>query len=218
MHRTLAAITGLAIAVLAILAGPALTQTPATQTQAPQAKPADGTEIATFGGGCFWCVESDFDKVEGVLSTMSGFMCGTIPNPSYKQVTAGGTGHVEVVQITFDPKKVSYEKLVDYFWRHVDAYDAGGQFCDRGDSYVTAIFAHTPQQKQVATASKAALEKNGPLQQPVATTIRDAGPFTAAEEYHQDYYKKNPIRYSYYRSGCGRDARVEAIWGKKATQ
>ncbi len=213
MHRTLAAIAGVALTALAILAGPAL-----TQTASPQAKPADGTEIATFAGGCFWCVESDFDKVEGVLSTVSGFMGGTTANPSYRQVTSGGTGHIEVVQITFDPKKVPYTKLVDYFWRHVDAYDAGGQFCDRGDSYVTAIFAHTPEQKKIAMASKEALEKSGPLKQPVVTTIRDAGPFTAAEEYHQDYYKKNPIRYNYYRAGCGRDARVEAIWGKKATQ
>ena len=212
MHRTLAAIAGVAIAVFAIFAGPAL-----TQTSAPLVKPEDATEVATFAGGCFWCVESDFDKVDGVLSTVSGFMGGTTANPSYKQVTSGGTGHIEVVQITFDPKKVTYAKLVDYFWRHVDAYDAGGQFCDRGDSYVTAIFAHTPEQKTLATASKEALEKGGPLKQPVATLIRDAGPFTPAEDYHQDYYKKNPIRYNYYRAGCGRDARVEAIWGKKAT-
>ncbi len=212
MHRTLAVIAGLAIAALAIFAGPAL-----TQTSAPQIKPAEGSEVATFAGGCFWCVESDFDKVDGVLSTVSGFMGGTTANPSYKQVTAGNTGHLEVVQITFDPKTVSYAKLVDYFWRHVDAYDAGGQFCDRGDSYATAIFTHTPEQKKIATASKAALEKNGPLKQPIATTLRDAGPFTPAEEYHQDYYKKNPIRYNYYRAGCGRDARIEVIWGKKAT-
>ena len=213
MHRTLAALAGAVLVAVAVLASPALTQTPG-----PQAKPAEGTEVATFAGGCFWCVEADFDKVGGVLSTVSGFMGGTTPNPTYKQVTAGGTGHIEVVQVMFDPKQVTYEKLVDYFWRHVDAYDAGGQFCDRGDSYVTAIFAHTPEQKKVALASKEALEKNGLLKQPVVTAIRDAGPFTAAEDYHQDYSKKNPIRYNYYRAGCGRDARIEAIWGKKATQ
>ena len=213
MHRIFAALAGAILVAITVLAGPASTQTPV-----PQAKPAEGTELATFAGGCFWCVEADFDKVDGVLSTVSGFMGGTTTNPTYKQVSAGGTGHIEVVQITFDPKKVSYEKLVDYFWRHVDPYDAGGQFCDRGDSYATAIFAHSPGQKTIALAAKEQLAKNGPLKQPVATGIRDAGPFTAAEDYHQDYYKKNPIRYAYYRSGCGRDARLEQIWGKKATQ
>ena len=188
------------------------------RAQAPAAKPAVATEIATFAGGCFWCVESDFDKVEGVISTISGFMGGKTANPSYNQVTAGGTGHLEVVQITFDPKKVSYQKLVDFFWRHIDPYDAGGQFCDRGDSYRTAIFAHSPEQKKVAVASKEVLDKSGPLKQPIVTEIRDSGPFTAAEDYHQDFYNKSSVRYKYYRYACGRDARVEAIWGKKATQ
>jgi len=174
------------------------------------------TEVATFAGGCFWCVESDFDKVDGVVSTISGFMGGTTPHPSYKQVTAGGTGHREVVQITFDPAKVSYAQLVEHFWRTIDPYDAGGQFCDRGESYTTAIFTHSPEQKRIAEASKAALEKSGPLKQPIATVIRDAGPFTAAEDYHQNFYRTNPVHYKFYRYGCGRDQRVEAIWGKKA--
>ena len=185
--------------------------------QAPgaAAKPTS-TEIATFAGGCFWCVESDFDKVDGVISTVSGFMGGKTPNPSYKDVTAGGTGHLEVVQITFDPAKVTYQKLVDHFWRTIDPYDAGGQFCDRGESYTTAIFTHTPEQKMVAEASKEALTKSGPLKQPIATQIRDASAFTAAEDYHQDFYVKNPARYKFYRFGCGRDQRLAELWGKKA--
>ena len=211
MLRSIGAFLGAALAALAILAGPVM-------AQSPSPKPADGSEVATFAGGCFWCLESDFDKVEGVLSTISGFMGGKTATPTYSQVTAGGTGHLEVVQITFDPKKVSYQKLVDYFWHHIDPYDAGGQFCDRGDSYRTAIFAHSKEQMKIAVTSKETLEKVGPLKQPIATEIRDAGPFTAAEDYHQDFYTKSPIRYKSYRLGCGRDARVEAIWGKKATQ
>ena len=211
MHRSFGALIGLVLAALAVLAGPAL-------AQAPAAKPAGGTEIATFAGGCFWCLESDFDKLDGVLSTVSGFMGGKTASPTYDQVTSGGTGHLEVVQIAFDPKKVSYQAIVDYFWRHIDPYDGGGQFCDRGDSYRTAIFAHTPEQMKIAAATKVALETSGPLKKPIATEVRDAGPFTAAEDYHQDFYKKSPIRYKTYRLGCGRDAKVEAIWGKKATQ
>ncbi len=208
MHRSFSA----ALAVLMLAAGSMI-----AQAQTSPAKPAESAEVATFAGGCFWCVEADFDKVEGVLATVSGFMGGTTKNPTYNQVTAGGTGHLEVVQVTFDPKKVSYQKLVDYFWRHVDPHDAGGQFCDRGESYATAIFAHSPEQRQIALASKEKLEKSGFLKQPIVTPIRDSGAFTAAEDYHQDFYKKSPIRYKTYRYGCGRDARVEQIWGK-ATQ
>lgn len=209
MHRLLAA----AAAALTLFVGIAF----AEEARSPAPKPTEGQAVATFAGGCFWCVESDFDKLDGVIVTTSGFMGGTVPNPTYKQVSAGGTGHLEVVQIIYDPKKVTYQKLLDYFWHHVDPYDAGGQFCDRGDSYETAIFAHGDDQKREAEASKAALEKSGPLKQPIATAVRAAGPFTPAEDYHQDYYKKNPLRYSYYRHACGRDARVEQIWGKKQT-
>lgn len=200
-------VIGLVAAVgvmLASVSGPALAQAPSRQ----------GTEVATFAGGCFWCVESDFDKVDGVISTISGFMGGRTPNPTYKEVTYGNTGHLEVVQVTFDPAKVSYQKLVDHFWRTIDPYDAGGQFCDRGESYTTAIFTHSPEQKTIAEASKSKLAKDGPMKQPIATAVRDAGPFTAAEDYHQDFYTKNPARYKFYRYGCGRDARLEAIWGK----
>jgi peptide-methionine (S)-S-oxide reductase len=189
------------------------------QTASPEkpVAPAVKTERATFAGGCFWCVEFDFDKIDGVVSTVSGFMGGTTANPTYKQVTSGGTGHIEVVQIEYDPSKVTYRQLVEHLWRTIDPYDAGGQFCDRGESYTTAIFAHSPEQKQVAEASKAELARRGPLKQPIATTIRDAGTFTAAEDYHQDFYTKNPVRYKFYRYGCGRDQRIEAIWGKKAS-
>ena len=172
-------------------------------------------ETATFAGGCFWCVEADFDKVDGVVSTISGFMGGRTKNPTYKQVTEGDTGHLEVVQIQFDPKKVSYQKLLDTFWHSIDPYDARGQFCDKGDSYRTAIFTHSPEQKAAAAASKAKLDKDNPLKQPIVTEVRDAGEFTAAEAYHQDFHNTNPTRYRYYRYGCGRDARLEQIWGKK---
>lgn len=169
---------------------------------------------ATFAGGCFWCMEPPYNALEGVVSTTSGFMGGTTPNPTYRQVTAGGTGHLEVVQVLYDPAKITYEKLLAVYWRNIDPYDGGGQFCDRGESYKTAIFAHTPEQKKLAEASKAALVASGPVKQPIATVVRDAGPFTAAEDYHQDYYVKNPLRYKYYRFRCGRDARLKTIWGK----
>jgi peptide-methionine (S)-S-oxide reductase len=198
------------IAATVILAAAAIAQS------APPAgdKSADKQAVATFAGGCFWCMEPPYDAIDGVVSTISGFMGGKTANPTYQQVTAGGTGHIEVMQITYDPKKVSYEKLLEVFWRNVDPYDAGGQFCDRGESYTTAIFAHTPEQKQQAVAAKAKLATSGPVKQPIATVVRDAGPFTAAEDYHQDYYIKNPLRYKYYRYSCGRDQRLETLWGK----
>ena len=177
-------------------------------------KSADKHAVATFAGGCFWCMEPPYDAIEGVVSTISGFMGGTTANPTYQQVTAGGTGHIEVVQIVYDPQKVTYERLLEIYWRNVDPYDAGGQFCDRGEAYTTAIFAHTPEQKQQADAAKAKLAASGPLKQPIATVVRDAGPFTPAEDYHQDYYTKNPLRYKYYRYLCGRDQRLEMLWGK----
>jgi methionine-S-sulfoxide reductase len=181
-----------------------------------QGAPAQKSEVATFAGGCFWCVESDFDKVDGVLSTVSGFMGGKTPNPTYKQVSAGGTGHAEVVQITYDPAKVSYQRLLDVFWRTVDPLDAGGQFCDRGDEYRTEVFTHSPEQQRLAEASKAALDASGRLGKKIVTAITPASQFTAAEEYHQDYYKKNPLQYRYYRFSCGRDARVKQVWGEEA--
>lgn len=176
------------------------------------------TETAIFAGGCFWCVESDFDKVPGVLKTISGYSGGHVPNVTYKQVVKGGTGHREVVKIVFDPAKVSYAKLLDVFWRSVDPTDKGGQFCDRGFSYSTAIYTTSDAQEKIAKASKAALSKTKPFKASLVTPIIKAGPFYDAEGYHQDYYQKNPVRYRYYRYSCGRDARVKAVWGKQAHQ
>jgi len=177
---------------------------------------AEHLRIATFAGGCFWCVEADFDKVPGVVRTISGFTGGALANPTYRQVTAGGTGHREAVQIYFDPEKVSYAALLEIFWRSVDPTDKGGQFCDRGESYGTAIFTHSPEQRRLAAASKRALQDSKALVQPIVTPIEDSGPFTAAEDYHQNFYKKSPVRYNFYRLGCGRNARVKALWGKAA--
>jgi peptide-methionine (S)-S-oxide reductase len=175
-----------------------------------------GEEIATFAGGCFWCVESDFDTVPGVLRTISGYTGGTSIDPTYKQVSAGGSGHREAVRIFFDPKKVSYAALLEIFWRSVDPTDDGGQFCDRGESYKTAIFAHSAEQKRLAQASKEKLQRSGVLKRPIVTPIHTARPFYPAEDYHQDFYKKSRVRYKIYRFGCGRDARIRTIWGKEA--
>ena len=175
----------------------------------------DLTAKATFAGGCFWCVESDFDKVPGVLSTTSGYIGGTVANPTYEQVSGKGTGHAEAVQIVFDPTKVSYSQLLEKFWRSIDPTTKDRQFCDAGSPYRTAIFTHDAAQAAAAQASLAALEKSKPFKEPIVTQLVPAGPFYPAEEYHQDYYKKNPLRYAYYRSSCGRDARLEQLWGKK---
>lgn len=173
-------------------------------------------EIATFAGGCFWCVESDFDQVPGVIRTISGYTGGTLANPSYKQVASGGTGHVEAVQIVYDPNVISFETLLDVFWHSVDPTDEHGQFCDRGESYITGVFANSLEQKRLAEFSKQELAESGTLEKPVATLIKMAGPFYPAEDYHQDYYKKNPIRYELYRFRCGRDRRLRDIWGEEA--
>ena len=201
----------LVVVAAALINFAALLLAPTARAQQPAA-----LETATFAGGCFWCVEVDFQKVDGVVETVSGFMGGTTPNPTYRQVTSGGTGHLEAVQIKFDPKKVSYERLVYVFWRSIDPLDAGGQFCDRGDSYLTAVFVNSDAQKKIADASKAALETPKRFPQPIATRVLPAGPFTAAEDYHQNFHVKSPGRYFSYRAGCGRDARVKALWGTEA--
>lgn len=175
---------------------------------------AQELKTAVFAGGCFWCVESDFDKVPGVVQTMSGYTGGTLANPTYEQVSAGGTGHREAVQVTYDPSRVSYEQLLEAFWHSVDPTDAGGQFCDRGESYTTAVYVADAAQRSAAEASKEGAA--AALGKPVATPIVDAGPFYAAEEYHQDYYEKNPLKYRYYRWGCSRDDRIHAVWGDRA--
>ena len=186
----------------------------AEETASPPA--AKGEAVATFAGGCFWCVESDFDTVPGVLRTISGYTGGTSIDPTYKQVSAGGTGHIEAVRIFFDPKKVSYGTLLEIFWRSVDPTDDGGQFCDRGESYETAIFANSAEQKRLAEASKGRLQRSGVLKRPIVTPIQAAGPFYPAEDYHQDFYKKSSLRYKIYRYGCGRDARIRKLWGEDA--
>ena len=169
--------------------------------------------IATFAGGCFWCVEADFDKVPGVVSTISGYIGGKADNPTYNQVSAGGTGHTEAVEIAYDPAKVSYQKLLDVFWRNHDPLAKDRQFCDSGDQYRPAIFYHDEEQRKLAEASKKAVqEKFAP--RVVQTEIVKAGAFYKAEDYHQDYYEKNPVRYKFYRYNCGRDQRLEELWGK----
>ena len=179
--------------------------------------PEDGHAVATFAGGCFWCMEPPYDKLDGVLATTSGYVGGDKVDPTYQEVSAGGTGHAEAVQVTFDPSKVSYETLLDVFWRNVDPLDAGGQFCDRGDQYRTAIFVHDEEQRQLAEKSKQALEDSGRFEQPIVTEIVAAGPFYPAEDYHQDYYEKNPLRYKFYRWNCGRDQRLAEVWGEPPT-
>ena len=186
-------------------------------TTASNARAAeDGLEAATFAGGCFWCVEADFDYVPGVVSTTSGYTGGDLVDPTYQRVSAGGTGHREAVRIVYDPTKTSYATLLDVFWHSVDPTDGGGQFCDRGESYETAIFANSPEQKRLAEESKQALEETAVLDRPIVTPIERAGPFYPAEGYHQDYYEKNPIRYNFYRYRCGRDDRIEDLWGAEA--
>jgi peptide-methionine (S)-S-oxide reductase len=165
---------------------------------------------ATFAGGCFWCMEPPYDELEGVISTISGYIGGTKKNPTYEEVSAGTTGHAEAVQITYDPKKISYEKLLEVFWRNIDPLTANAQFCDSGSQYRSAIFYHDEAQKTLAEASKKSLQ--GRFKQPIVTEIVRASEFYPAEDYHQDYYKKNPIRYKVYRYGCGRDQRLQQIW------
>ena len=175
---------------------------------------AQKTEKATFAAGCFWCTEEAFEKVPGVVSAVSGYTGGTVKGPSYEQVSSGRTGHTEAVEVTFDPAKVSYEKLLDVFWLNHDPTVNNRQFCDSGSQYRPAIFVHNEEQKKLAEASKAKWEKNKPFKQPILTPIVPAGEFWPAEDYHQDYYKKNPVRYKFYVTGCGRYARLDELWGK----
>lgn len=178
---------------------------------------ATGTlEKATFAGGCFWCMEAPFDTLPGVVSVTAGYTGGTVKNPTYEQVSAGWTGHAESVQIVFDPSRTGYAKLLWIFWRNVDPTVKDRQFCDVGSQYRTAIFYHGEEQRMLAEKSREELLKNKPFQGPVVTEITAAGPFYPAEEYHQHYYKKNPVRYTYYRTSCGRDGRLKQLWGKDA--
>jgi len=180
---------------------------------APPAKPA-GTAAVIFAGGCFWCIEADFEKLPGVISAESGYTAGKTANPTYEQVSAGRTGHTEAIRVSYDPAKVSYPQLVDYFWKHIDPTVKDRQFCDVGTQYRTGIYWQNEAERKLAEASREALLKSGKLAQ-IHTEIAAASVFYPAEEYHQDYYKKNPIRYAYYRKSCGRDARVQELWGGK---
>jgi peptide-methionine (S)-S-oxide reductase len=171
---------------------------------------------ATFAGGCFWCMEPPFDKLDGVISTTSGYTGGKKKNPTYEEVSAGGTGHAEAVQVVYDPSKISYAQLLHIFWRNVDPLTANAQFCDHGHQYRTAIFFHDAEQQRLAEESKRQLEASGRFKAPIVTEIAAAATFYPAEEYHQDYYQKNPVRYRYYRFGCGRDARLKQLWGEEA--
>ena len=169
--------------------------------------------LATFAGGCFWCMEPPFDKLDGVISTTSGYTGGHQPNPTYEAVSAGVTGHAEVVQVVYDPAKISYQELLQVYWRNIDPLDAKGQFCDKGSQYRSAIFYHDAEQKRLAEASRQTLAESGKLAGPIVTEIIAAGTFYPAEAYHQDYYQENPARYHFYRYTCGRDKRLEQLWG-----
>jgi len=175
--------------------------------------PSAGAAQATFAGGCFWCMEEAMDKVPGVISTTSGYIGGSKKSPTYHQVSSGRTGHTEAVQVVYDPKKVSYERLLEQFWLNHDPTVTNRQFCDTGSQYRPAIFWYTEEQKRLAEASKAKWEKEKPFKQPILTPIVKATEFWPAEDYHQDYYKKNPIRYKFYVNGCGRYARLDDLWG-----
>ncbi len=186
----------------------------ASGADAQQGAPAEGKRaVATFAGGCFWCMEPPFDKLPGVISTTSGYIGGKTVNPTYRQVVEGNTGHAEAMQVVYDPAKITYEKLLEVFWRNIDPTVKDRQFCDVGDQYRSGIFYHDDEQKRLAEASKQAAASKLKVKQPIMTEIVAATTFYPAEDYHQDYYKKNPIRYKYYRFSCGRDKRLEELWG-----
>ncbi|KFX70072.1 methionine-S-sulfoxide reductase [Pseudomonas taeanensis MS-3] len=203
----------LLLAALLAACGQTSAQTPEASVSPPSNSATQG--VAVFAGGCFWCTEADFDKVPGVVSTTSGYIGGNVANPTYQQVSAGATGHTEAVQVQYDPAKTSYAKLLEAFWPTIDPVTANAQFCDHGSQYRSAIFYGNADEKALAEASKATLQASGRLKQPIVTEILPASTFYPAEDYHQNYYQKNPLRYAYYRRGCGRDARLEQLWGKK---
>jgi peptide-methionine (S)-S-oxide reductase len=196
-------VTALGLAILTALV--ALGTAPAPARAQERAK-------ATFAGGCFWCMEPPFDKLDGVISTTSGYTGGQKANPTYEEVSAGTTGHTEAVEILYDPRKVTYQRLLEVFWRNIDPTTADRQFCDVGSQYRAGIFYHDETQRRLAEQSKQAVAQR--LRRPVVTEVQPVAPFYVAEAYHQDYYQKNPIRYRFYRTGCGRDQRLEQIWGK----
>lgn len=205
--------TLLSLKAIFVAAAVVATVAQAAAPAAPAPAPA-GAATAIFAGGCFWCIEKDFEKLPGVIEVESGYTAGKTPNPSYEQVSSGGTGHTEAVRVIYDPKKVSYPQLVDYFWRHIDPTVKDRQFCDVGSQYRSGIYWANEAERKAAEASRDGLLKSGKFKA-IHTELAAASTFWLAETYHQDYYKKNPIRYNYYRTGCGRDARVEEIWSGK---
>lgn len=213
MSRSRALLVGLCLLLAMVLVWDALPFYAAADTQSNQS-PQTELATATFAGGCFWCMEKPFDHLDGVQSTTSGYTGGTQANPTYEQVSAGGTGHVESVQVVYDPAQVSYGELLEVFWQNVDPFDNRGQFCDKGSQYRAKIFAHDDQQQQLAETSKQRLQDQF-ANRPIATAIEPAQPFYAAEDYHQDYYLKHPVRYNFYRTACGRDQRLAEVWGDR---
>lgn len=201
------ALESILLTIILLLAGLVMQPAPASaaKTNPPPAE-------AIFAGGCFWCMEKPFDEVDGVLETTVGYAGGTVPMPTYEQVSAGGTGHAESIRVGYDPKRVSYEKLLEVFWKNVDPFDAGGQFCDRGSQYRSAIFPVNAEQRRIAEASIAALEKA--RNRKIATRVEQTEHFWPAEDYHQNYYQRNPLRYAFYRANCGRDKRLNEVWVK----
>jgi len=207
----------MAIALLVFWALPNTAEDSKTETLGQSTRAADTTDqLATFAGGCFWCMEPAFDKLDGVISTTSGYTGGRTKDPTYEQVTTGKTGHIESMQVRFDPSRVSYEELVWLFWHNVDPTQVNGQFCDKGNQYRTVIFVHNQDQQQIAQSTQKLVGDE--LGKRIATQIVAAGRFYPAEDYHQDYYRKNPTKYKFYRWNCGRDARLKVVWGQKAGQ
>lgn len=200
---------------LSVLAAAGLAS-PSLQAQSSQDQPSQqqSSAEATFAGGCFWCMEPPYDNQPGVSATISGYIGGELENPSYEDITRGDTGHAEVVKVEYDPEQISYEQLLEIFWRNIDPFAVDRQFCDVGDQYRSAIFYHDEAQRELAEASKAEMEER--FDQEIATQIVPANTFWPAEEYHQDYYQKNPVRYKFYRYSCGRDGRLEEVWGEEA--
>ena len=201
-----------ALVLIAVFFGYQQVRSMDEKMEKPMDKMVENAHSAVFAGGCFWCTESDFEKVDGVIEAVSGYTGGRMENPTYKQVSAGGTGHIEAIKVVYDPAKISYSQLLDVLWRHIDPTDAGGQFVDRGDQYRSAIFYANDEERQMAEASKKALAASGRFDRPVVTDILPLGAFYDAEDYHQDYYKKNSLRYNWYRSGSGRDRFLEMTW------
>jgi len=213
MNYTLKTKIGMLIISVVLLSAVVIAfETKGTTRETKMTKDIEDLQIATFAGGCFWCVESDFEKAEGVYEVVSGYTGGPEENPTYEKVCSGATGHYEAVKVHYDPEVISFSQLLDLFWRHVDPTDPGGQFVDRGAQYRSVIFYHNDLQRELAEVSKQELNKSGQFEAPVTTEILEAGKFYAAEDYHQDYYKKNPIRYKLYRIGSGRDRFLEAHW------